>query len=109
MENAELTARNSRGTRTGPEIGTRINGGVREISIPWSDSENENVIGLIFRLNGNFNITSIQSGLFDMGVPYDGTEQNINIEAIYLEVIPEPGTGVLLGFGLLVLASRRRR
>lgn len=109
FENAELTALGSRGTRTGPQVASRVFQGATELSIPWSDSQNQNVIGLIFRLNGAFNITSIRSGLFDTETFYDGSEQDINIEAIYLEVIPEPGTGLLLGFGLVGLAVGGRR
>jgi len=89
-ENGELDSRGSRGVRRNPPDTWRRNPpetGPWELVIPWAVKQpNANVTftNMIITTTAN-NITNIRSGLVNTGEPYDGTEQDIRIERLYVE------------------------
>ena len=85
--------------------------GVTEIMIPWRDRIDPVIRYEVFTLNGAFDISSIKAGIFDPGVPYDGSDLDIGITDIYLEsaVVPIPAAVWLFGSGLIGLIGFARR
>ncbi len=106
-ENSQLAALGSRGQRQTPgDQFTALGGNQWQLKIPWRDVPNnkpgwEVITGTTTA--GMFNITQIAPGLAETGATYDGSRDDIAIDSIYFQPVPEPrNAGMLFGLGLLI-------
>lgn len=86
--------------------------GAPSVRIRLWDSANNQLSGLVFLANGT-NAVSISGLTLDLSdiqqieVAFNVTPNNL-LQVSNISFIPEPGTGLLLGGGLALLAARRR-
>lgn len=79
------------------------------LNLPFPFTDSSNISGTININTGELTMSGITLAVVPGGLFSEPDDLSIKVDIAYQGIVPEPGTAVLLGLGLVGLASSRRR